>query len=186
MRKWHLTILLGTALAVAATANATMLPVTNNGDGTDDNFNDITGGGNQNTTILGWLQGEILSYNNHVPGASLPDPTENLTKWEIGSNDPIPTIDVVAGDYVVLHYGVGTGGTPGSGGGLVALYFDADQSFTPNANGSGPNGFGGLSFIDLWDHVPSHTPGVPDGGTTAMLLGGALAGLGMIRRKFAR
>ena len=77
----------------------------------------------------------------------------------------------------MLHYGSGPGGTPA--GGLVALYFDADQlSFAVPARGSGPNGFGGISFARLYDHV-----GVPDGGTTVMLLGGALTALGLLRRK---
>lgn len=32
--------------------------------------------------------------------------------------------------------------------------------------------------------VQGYAPGVPDGGTTVMLLGGALAGLGVLRKKF--
>jgi hypothetical protein len=156
-----------------------MIPVTNDGDGTDDNFNAITGGGNQNIIILEWLKGEIISYNSSHLGTDLPQPSEGLVKFE-NLNGNGPTINVVAGDYVVLHYGVGTGGVQGSGGGLVALFFNADQSFDVPDNGSGPNGFGGISFVEIWDHN-----GVPDGGMTLALLGGGLIGLGLIRRRLS-
>jgi hypothetical protein len=41
----------------------------------------------------------------------------------------------------------------------------------------------GISNTYLFNGVPSN--GVPDGGTTLMLLGSALAGLGALRRRFA-
>jgi protein with PEP-CTERM/exosortase system signal len=44
--------------------------------------------------------------------------------------------------------------------------------------GFGPNGYG-LSGWILFNQI---APGVPDGGTTVMLLGAALGGLGMVRR----
>ena len=78
--------------------------------------------------------------------------------------------------YAVVHYGVGRGGVPGSGGG-VAFFQITNNSDTFPQNGSGPNGFGGISRVDLFA-----CPGVPDGGTTVMLLGAALCVLGMARR----
>ncbi len=181
MKKWLLPTLVAVCtLTFASVANAIHIDVTNNGDGTDDNFNDITGGGNQNVTILEWLKGEILSYNNHVqPTPLLPDPTETLTKLE-NLNGVGPTVNVAAGDYLVLHYGVGTDGVPSSGGGLVALYFPNDEVYQVPNLGSGPNGFGGISFVDVWDH------GVPDGGLTLALLGLGLIGISGLRRKLSK
>jgi len=78
--------------------------------------------------------------------------------------------------YAVVHYGVGRGGVPGSGGG-VAFFQITNNSDTFPQNGSGLNGFGGISRVDLFA-----SPGVPDGGQAVMLLGAALGALGMARR----
>jgi hypothetical protein len=88
-----------------------------------------------------------------------------------------PPIDLTGFCYAVIHYGVGQGGVPGSGGG-VAFFTINNDSDTPPTFGSGPNGFGGISRVDLF----ACTPGVPDGGATVMLLGAALTGLGLVRR----
>src|ERR1019366_5963479 len=103
-------------------------------------------------------------------------PTTTLTSWV----DNASTITVAAGDYVALHYGKGPGGV-GQGGGLVALYFDAAGTYVVPATGGGPNGLGVISFVRLWDHGTN----VPDGGTTALLLGAALSGLALLRRKLS-
>lgn len=156
-----------------------------NTDNQDAPFNNITGGGagNNETVIRGWLDGEILSYFNHNQ-IQLPAPTPFTEKWEGGG---VPSsIDVLAGDYLVLHYGTGTGGVPGTGGGLLALYFAGNESFSVPANGPlGPNGLGGISTVWLFDHTGGGEPGpgVPDGGATLALLGAALTGLGFARRK---
>jgi hypothetical protein len=178
MKKQFLGAAAAAILALCQTAGANIIeisldPTTHTP--SDVPFNDI--GGNP-VSILGWLQGEILSYNNHIPGADLPAPTENLTR--LTDLNGGPTIQVVAGDYIVIHYGVGPGGVPGTGGGLVAYYVDANQSFDVPDNGPGPNGLGGVSFVDVWDHVS-----VPDGGTTVLLLGTALSGLALVRRKLS-
>src|SRR6266480_809120 len=85
-------------------------------------------------------------------------------------------VDLTGFCYAVVHYGVGDGGVPGSGGG-VAFFQITNNSDTFPQSGSGPNGFGGISRVDLFPCIP-----VPDSGTTAMLLGGALAGLALVRR----
>jgi len=145
-------------------------------------FNDITG---NPASVLGWLQGEVLSYNNNIPGAALPDPTTNQTRYD---SPPAGTvINVVKGDYIDIHSGVGNGGVPGTGGGLAAYYVDADGTFTVPANGPGPNGVGGVSFVDVWDHVPGRPPGtVPDGGMTLAMLGMGLGGMGLFARSSSR
>jgi hypothetical protein len=138
-------------------------------------FNDI--GGNP-VSVFGWLQGEILSYFNNK-GVQLPDPTTGHTRLD-NLNGTGPTITVAAGDYLVEHYGVGPNGVPGTGGGLVAYYVDASGTITVPNNGPGPNGTGGISFVDIWDHTTEG--GVPDGGMTLAMLGMGLGGVGLFAR----
>ena len=128
-------------------------------------------------SILGRLQGEILTWNNNIGNPVLPDTTTTETRFD-NLNGVGPTLQVVAGDYIVEHYDVGPNGVPGTGGGLVAYFVVADQSYTLPDNGPGPNGTGGISFVDIWDHGS-----VPDGGMTLSLLGIGLAAVETLRRK---
>jgi hypothetical protein len=93
-------------------------------------------------------------------------------------------IDVMAGSFLVVHYGTGKGGT-GSGGSLEFFQvINGETNVTvpgfPNAND--PFATGGISSIR--EFCPPST--VPDSGTTAMLLGSALTGLGLVRRYLKR
>ena len=72
----------------------------------------------------------------------------------------------------------------GSEGGNFYIV-DADQgvsgTFTVNAPVTGGSGkFAGISHIDVF--CCAGGTNVPDGGTTVMLLGSALTGLGLLRR----
>jgi VPDSG-CTERM motif len=94
-------------------------------------------------------------------------------------------IDVMAGSFLVVHYGKGKGGT-GSGGSLEFFQvINGETNVTvpgsPNAND--PFATGGISSIR--EFCPPGT-NVPDSGTTAMLLGSALTGLGLVRRYLKR
>lgn len=140
----------------------------------------IPGSGLGDATVLAWLKLDIATYNSNVPG-TLPAPSLALTAYDNLTSGP--SIPVSAGDYLVLHYGKGPGGL-GKGGGLVALYFDANGTYVVPDNGSGPNGKGGISFARLWDHVdPVPINPVPDGGATLVLLGMALSGLGLVAHR---
>lgn len=90
-----------------------------------------------------------------------------------------PTIPISGPAYLVLHYGVGNGGVQGTGGGIVALFFNGTGSYAVPSNGSGQNGFGGISFARLFQGGPNPSPSgsVPDGGTTLPLLAMGIAGL---------
>ena len=93
------------------------------------------------------------------------------------------TIDVMPGAYLVLHYGKGKGGT-GKGGGLEAwLVAGGETQVTVPADGSSEFGHGGISSIREFCPPGTH---VPDSGTTAILLGSALTGLGLVRRYLKR
>jgi len=93
------------------------------------------------------------------------------------------TISVTPGDYLVVHYGRGPGGT-GQGGSLEFFQvINGETSVTVpgmgNVAGPDPFGHGGISSIRVFG---TGTPSVPDGGTTVMLLGAALSTLGVARR----
>jgi len=160
-------LLLGTfcaaALSLCQSASATVINVLGSGDFPAQDISSVTGNpGLGDANVLAWLQAEIEKYG-------FPTATTDQSDYTGGP--------VAAGDYLVLHYGSGPGGT--SAGGLVALYFDADQdSYTVPPDGSGPNGFGGISFARLYDHTAT----VPEGGMTLFMLGAAGVGLGLIGR----
>jgi hypothetical protein len=91
------------------------------------------------------------------------------------------TISVEPFEFLVVHFGVGPGGT-GSGGSLEFFQIGAGETSVTvpgmgNVAGDDPFGHGGISSIRGF--CP---PGVPDGGPTVMLLGAALTGLGLVRR----
>ena len=91
------------------------------------------------------------------------------------------TITVEPGEFLIVHFGVGPGGTGNGGGFSIYEVINGETSVTVPGTGEGPFGLGGSSSIRGF--CP---PGVPDSGTTAMLLGGALAGVGLMRRYLKR
>jgi hypothetical protein len=115
----------------------------------------------------------VTPYNAAHPLTPLPTPLF-AGALDLGSNDQSAANSLLGFDYAVLHYGKGPGGI-GGGGGVEMFYLNGMTSFIFPANGTGPNGFGGFSSLTLFRSVP-------DGGTTAILLGSALAGLGLLRR----
>jgi len=170
------------ALALGFSLAANAIPIEVPGTGQDIPKNGTgPGGGNGNSPADDFfrLQTVINNYNTANPGSPLPAPIETgFSKPNNQSNDVFANGGLSGFDYAVLHYGAGQGGSPGGG---VAIYFlNGASSFTFPANGSGPNCFGGFSSIVLFDGVP-----VPDGGTTVLLLGAALSGLALIRRKLS-
>lgn len=91
-------------------------------------------------------------------------------------------ISVMAGSYLVVHYGTGKGGS-NPGGQLEFFHvINGETSVDVPLTGPGPFGFGGISSIREFCGPTS----VPDSGTTAMLLGSALTGLGLVRRYLKR
>ena len=166
---------LASGLALTAKADLILSPfgdVPKNGTG--------IGGGNSNNAENNFfrLQQYIVA---HPTFGSLGTPTfDGAERLDSNLDQPI---DLTGFCYAVVHYGVGDGGVPGTGGG-IAFFQITNTSDTFPQSGSGPNGFGGISSVDLFKCVA-----VPDSGTTAMLLGGALAGLGslgLVRRYLKR
>jgi len=95
-------------------------------------------------------------------------------------------IDVMGGAFLVVHYGKGKGGSAKGGSFEFFQVINGETSVTVPGTGNGPDnpdpfGHGGISSIR--EFCP---PTVPDSGTTAMLLGSALTGLGLVRRYLKR
>jgi hypothetical protein len=129
-------------------------------------------GGNSNNAENNFFR--LENYLAANPTFSIGTPTfDGAVRIESNLDQPV---DLTGFCYAVVHYGVGEGGVSGSGGG-IAFFQITNNSDTFPQNGSGPNGFGGISSVDLFKCVA-----VPDSGATAILLGGALAGLGLMRR----
>jgi hypothetical protein len=106
------------------------------------------------------------------------DPGSFNTAHDYSSVGPV---DVFPGEYFVVHYGVGEGGTGAGGSWEFFQVINGETSVTFPAFGNGPDnpdpfGHGGFSSARGFGGQ------VPDSGTTAMLLGSALAGLGLARR----
>ena len=160
---------LASGLALTAKADLILSPfgdIAKNGTG--------IGGGNSDNQVNNFfrLQTYIVA---HPTFGSLGIPTLNgAEQVSTPLDDPV---DLTGFCYAVVHYGVGQGGVSGSGGG-VAFFQITNNLDTFPQNGAGPNGFGGISRVDLF----ASTPGVPDGGATVMLLGAAVTGLGLMRR----
>ncbi len=130
------------------------------------------GGGNANTLADNFfrLQNYIVA---HPTFGSLGTPI--FAGAERVSTPLGEPVDLTGFCYAVVHYGAGPGGTPGGG---VAFFQITNNLDTFPQTGSGPNGFGGISSVDLFRCMA----GVPDGGITVMLLGAALGALGIARR----
>jgi VPDSG-CTERM motif len=136
-----------------------------------------------------------LMFLGAVPftGANSPDNNHDLLEGFLGF-DPGPLADdltgvgphdVFPGEFFVVHYGRGQGGSNPGGSWEFFQVINNETSVTFPANGNeagdDPFGHGGISSIRGFG-----TPGVPDGGTTVMLLGAALSTLGVARRYLKR
>ena len=91
-------------------------------------------------------------------------------------------ISVFAGAYLVIHYGKGPDGS--SKGGGLEFYQVINGETSVDVPLFGTSGFGNGGISSIREFCPPAT--APDSGTTAMLLGSALAGLGLVRRYLKR
>jgi hypothetical protein len=138
-----------------------------------------------------------LMFLGAVPftGANSPDNNHDLLEGFLGfdpgslSNDlsaPSGPVAVTPGEFFVVHYGKGKGGSNAGGSWEFFQVINGETSvtFPQNGNEAGddPYGHGGISSTRGF----GGTPVTPDSGATVMLLGGALAGLGLVRRYLKR
>jgi hypothetical protein len=147
-----------------------------------------TGAGGGNGASAADNFARLVSLVSGNPG--LPTP---LSAGSVDITSNVVTGDQLLGfEYAVLHYGVGPGGAPGTGGGVAVFYLtDGIGNFTFPANGTGQNGFGGFSGGTLFNSNanPGNVPGpgvtIPDGGPTIAMLGAVLFLMAFLRRKSA-
>jgi len=169
-----LTVALASGLALTANADlilSTFGDIPKNGTG-------ISGGNSDNRDNNFF---RLTTYLAAHPSFSIGTPVNSPEDPGVNTfNAPSGPVDLTGFLYAVVHYGVGDGGVSGSGGG-VAFFQITNNSDTFPQTGSGPNGFGGISRVDLFGGTR-----IPDGGATVMLLGGTLAGLGLLRRYLRR
>jgi VPDSG-CTERM motif len=124
--------------------------------------------------------------NQAALAAFLGQPVDNFVL--IGNSDngdfgqPITNpISVMPGAFLVVHYGKGNAGTSKGGGIEFFQVINGETSVDVPLFGTSEFGNGGISSIREFTG-----PSVPDSGTTAMLLGSALTGLGLVRRYLKR
>jgi hypothetical protein len=134
-----------------------------------------------NATVFAWLGNDITTYNSlnstSLPGPTTVSGTAGLTGGVGGTSI---SLNVSGYDYLFFHWG-------GQGGGWAQAFYVGGSSgeFTFNssliANGDGPPAVGGLSFYSLYG-----PQGVPDGGSTMLMLGAAFSSLGLVARRLKR
>jgi hypothetical protein len=130
-------------------------------------------------TVLSWLTTDVANYNG-LNSTTLPAPVAitGLTGVTGGAGGNSITLNVTGFDYLFFHWG-------GQGGGWAQAFYvggsTGNFTFDNSAIGTGQGpSVGGLSFYSFYD------PSVPDGGSTVMMLGAALSGLGLAVRRFQK
>ena len=117
--------------------------------------------------------------------AFLGHPVGDLINNFEGSGSLSGPVDVTPGEFFVVHYGRGKGGSAKGGSWEFFQVINGETSVTfpqfGNLAGPDPYGHGGISSARGFEG-----PSTPDSGTTVMLLGGALTGLGLLRRYLKR
>jgi hypothetical protein len=175
MRSFLTAALCACALGVALSARADLAVTYIPGLGNDVSKKDV---GASPAQVFAWLSG--------LPGLPGPAPSNSNVQNFEGLNGSSISIPINGSAYLVLHYGVGNGGVQGTGGGILAAFATGTGNFVVPANGSGQNGFGGISFVRVFNG-PSSVPGVPDSGKTLPLLAMGLVGLiGLSRLQIKR
>ena len=172
--------LIGLSLGFALTASAVPLEITHHEDSQPGNSGE--------STINSWIGTTVTNYNTaHDP--DLPAPGTQVfrvnSEGEADATPPpayssyptfgdVSSILLPVGDftYVALHWG-------GPGGGQYQIFYigDSEGSYTFTS----PDGAKGLSWYSFF----GSRNGVPDSGSTLILLGVALLGLMGFRRRLA-
>lgn len=131
-------------------------------------------------TVLNWLKADVSAYNATYT-ASYAIPTAGagnapLEKVTTGSGPSSINITLGEYDYIFLHWG-------GQNGGWAQAFYigDGTGTYTFESPPGGHPAVGGLSFYSLYGPTQKS---VPDGGSTAILLGASLSFLGLVRRRF--
>ena len=110
------------------------------------------------------------------------DPGALSSNFE-GSGSLSGPVAVTPGEFFVVHYGKGSGGSAKGGSFEFFIVVDNETSVTFPQFGTSEFGTGGISSARGFG---GGTVPTPDSGTTAMLLGSALTGLGLMRRYLKR
>lgn len=172
MKSSILTLKFGWLALLFGAATAFAVPI-------DINPANLTPANNGSAVVTTWLNGLITTYN----GANNPDlPSPATLTFDSNVDPAMPgypgntgtSIAMPMGTYEYLVLKWGGGFNPGSFG----AYYIGGMSGIWTFNSPNDRDLSGYRLYDATTRPPS----VPDGGTGVMLLGAALAGLGLIRR----
>lgn len=128
---------------------------------------------------LDFLQNEVAVWNGASNVPVLPSAPVDGTAPAAGNGSlgNITSYDALTGyDYVVFHFGAGNAGSPG---GYWQAWYLAGSGGSFSLPTVDDETVGGFSSAQYWNPSTS----VPDGGTTAVLLGLALVGMSFIARR---
>ncbi len=146
----------------------------------------IGGNGNSPSDNLAFLNALIGNWN----GASLspvliPATLTGVLDSGLNTGNPFSFTGTGKFDYVVFHFGAGNAGGQqvSPGGWYQAFYLNGADISTlsfpvPTVGGQSVGGISSARFFG--------PRAVPDGGVTVLMLGSALAGLGVIARRFRK
>lgn len=124
-----------------------------------------------NSSVLTWLTSDITTYNSiNSTKYSAPVEVPSEESVEVEESPNSYNLTVTGYSYLVLHWG-------GPGGGDVQAFYVGN--YTGSYTFSTPDQ--GLSFYSLYTATPTS---VPDGGSTGLMLGTALAGMGLVFLQF--
>ena len=167
-------------ITIDTTGNLLNLP---GGVATDAQYDAIAGNGNSTAKNLVFLSAMISRWNAvHNPDI----PAAGALALDQGSLSGSSYAGQAGFQYVVFHWG----NSANSPGGFYAAYYLGGEAIS----------FSSLPQVWVWDDDEREletiggfssaryfgtTTTVPDGGMTLMLLGGALVGIGALRRKFS-
>ena len=163
------------------------------------NFNILTGDGDKNIVISGYTPADTNGIFSDVAGFAadgsltnayvyfyLKDANQGNDKWDIN----VSIYDLLAGDGTLKGVSSSTQFDALSGAAFTLLNNNGVISYTVQNTGKN-NGakfvleFARLSASGSSSVPPNPVPLVPDSGSTVALLGLALPGLAVLRRKFA-
>lgn len=152
-------------------------------------------GDNGFSTLNDWTKLVVNTYNSNN-GTTLPAPPDETAKYVPGNAVPFNTpangtfdgntksitLNVTGLNYILLSWGGGNNIGTGGNGTLELLYYINGQT-GPWTFSNAP-ATGGLSSIHVYGGTPPNTTGVPDGGSTAVMLALGLVGLALgVRRR---
>jgi hypothetical protein len=132
-------------------------------------------------TVFSWMVNDVAAYNSIASTTYGAPSNSGALIGQTGGGGNSISLDVSGYQYLFFHWG----GSQLQPGGWAQLFYvgDSSGSFTFDNSAITVNetpAAGGISFYSLYG------TNVPDGGSTVMMLGAALSGLGVVARRMKK